>query len=92
MYVAPFGGATLFPSDSHVLTVSQGNEAKLDIFAYTESENMRPEPFKARFTPRNEKIHRLLMEEAGVAREALRKYDGETKLTMEDAAKNPAWV
>jgi len=28
----------------------------------------------------------------GVARDALRKYDGETKLTMEDAARNPAWV
>lgn len=65
---------------------------KLDIFAYTESENMRPEPFKARFIPRTEKIRKLVMEEAAVAREALRKYDGEMRLTMEDAARNPAWV
>lgn len=65
---------------------------KLDIFAYTESENMRPEPFRARFIPRTDTIRRLVLEEAGVAREALRKYDGETRLTMEDAARNPAWV
>jgi hypothetical protein len=65
---------------------------KLDIFAYTESENMRPEPFKARFIPRSEKIHQLLVHEAIAAREALRKYDGETCLTMGDAARNPAWV
>jgi cytochrome P450 len=85
--------ATPLPSDFVAsLQLSQSNEVKLDIFAYTESENMRPEPFKARFTPRNEKIHRLVMEEASVAREALRKYDGETRLTMEDAARNPAWV
>jgi len=76
----------------HVLTLRQGKEVKLDIFAYTESENMRPEPFKARFLPRSARIHRLVMEEAAVAREALRKYDGETRLTMEDAARNPAWV
>jgi hypothetical protein len=76
----------------HVLIRIQGNEVKLDIFAYTESENMRPEPFKARFIPRTERIHKLLIEEASVAREALRKYDGETSLTMEDAARNPAWV
>ena len=75
-----------------MLTLLQGNEMKLDIFAYTESENMRPEPFRTRFIPRSEKIHRLLMEEAVVARDALRKYDGETRLTMEDAARNPAWV
>lgn len=61
----------------------QGNEVKLDIFAYTDSENMRPEPFKARFTPRSEKRREILLKEAAEAREALRIYDGETKITLE---------
>ncbi|KUJ23936.1 cytochrome P450 [Mollisia scopiformis] len=62
-----------------------GNEVKLDIFAYTDCENMRPEPFRARFTPRSDKIKHAIMEEAKIAREELRVYDGETKLTLEDA-------
>ncbi|GME66493.1 Transcription factor [Neofusicoccum parvum] len=61
----------------------EGNEVKLDIFAYSDSENMRPLPFKARFTPRSEQIAELLRSEAAEARERLRKYDGETELTME---------
>ncbi|KAL1631888.1 hypothetical protein SLS56_004250 [Neofusicoccum ribis] len=61
----------------------EGNEVKLDIFAYSASENMRPLPFKARFTPRSEQIAELLRSEAAEARERLRKYDGETELTME---------
>lgn len=65
-------------------------EAKLDIFAYTESENTRPEPFKAQFIPRSDTIREIMLSEASEAREALRIYDGETKLTMEDAVSNPA--
>jgi len=68
----------------------QGKEVKLDIFAYTESENTRPEAFRARFTPRSESIRRLILEEATEAREELRIYDGETKVKMEDAINNPA--
>jgi hypothetical protein len=45
---------------------------------------MRPEPFPARFTPRSEKIGEIIRDEAERAREALRIYDGETKLTMEN--------
>lgn len=71
---------------------AQGREMKLDIFAYTRSENMRPEPFKARFIPRSESIRRLIVDEAAVAREALRVYDGETKVRMEDCVSNPAFV
>ncbi|KAK5049950.1 hypothetical protein LTR84_004069 [Exophiala bonariae] len=63
-----------------------GKEVKLDIFAYTKSENMRPEPFKARFTPRTPRIAEIIVEEARQAREALRVYDGETKLTLENVA------
>lgn len=70
----------------------QGKPVKLDIFAYTKSENTRPEAFKARFTPRSETIHRLILDEAAQARAALRVYDGETQITMEDAAPNPAFV
>ena len=46
---------------------------KLNIFAYTESENMKLEPFKARFAPRSEKIHRLVVQEAKKARERQRR-------------------
>ncbi|KAL6399474.1 uncharacterized protein AUP68_18022 [Ilyonectria robusta] len=69
---------------------NQGKETKLDIFAYTESENTRPEPFKAQFIPRSDTIREIILSEASAAREALRIYDGETKLTMEDAVSNPA--
>jgi hypothetical protein len=62
----------------------------LDIFAYTVSENTRPEPFKARFIPRSDRIREILLNEAAEAREALRIYDGETRVTMEDAVNSPA--
>lgn len=48
-------------------------------------ENTRPMPFEARFIPRSEDIRKIILEEADVAREQLRIYDGETKLTMADA-------
>ncbi|KAI4690247.1 hypothetical protein J4E81_007399 [Alternaria sp. BMP 2799] len=67
-------------------------EVHLDIFAYTDSENMRPEPFRVRFIPRSDAIKKLLLDEAAEAREALRPYDGETRVTMEDAVSNPAKV
>ena len=51
---------------------------------------MRPEPFRVRFIPRSDTIRKLLLDEAAEAREALRPYDGETRVTMEDAVNNPA--
>ena len=45
---------------------------------------MRPEPFKARFTPRAPEIRQIIEEGAAKAREALRMYDGETGLTLEN--------
>ena len=33
----------------------------------------------------------MILEEASVARDALRIYDGETEVNMEAAAKNPAF-
>lgn len=47
---------------------------------------MRPEPFKARFTPRTPRIAEIILQEAEQAREELRVYDGETKLTLADVA------
>lgn len=44
---------------------------------------MRPEPFKARFTPRTPRIAEIVLEDARRAREELRAYDGESKLTLE---------
>lgn len=69
-----------------------GNQVKLDIFAYTKSENMRPEPFKVRFVPRSERIKEVMLQEAAEAREALRFYDGETKVTVEKALESPVTV
>lgn len=63
----------------------QGEEVKLDIFAYTASENMRPEPFKARFIPRHSRVPDIIDEAARIARENLSIYDGETKLTLSNA-------
>jgi hypothetical protein len=57
---------------------------KLDIFAYTDGENTRPEPFRARFTHRSDKIREMIVEEAKIAREDLKIYDGETYLRVED--------
>lgn len=50
---------------------------------------MRPEAFKVRFIPRSESIRRLVTTEGAEAREALRPYDGETEVTMEQAFSNP---
>jgi hypothetical protein len=45
---------------------------------------MRPEPFKAQFIPRSEKIQQIILKEAEAAREELKVYDRETSLTMEN--------
>jgi len=41
-------------------------------------------PFPVRFTPRSGKIEALIKSDAQTAREALRVYDGETRLTFAD--------
>lgn len=65
----------------------QGQPVELDIFAYTESENTRPEPFKARFTPRSKETEQIILGDAEEAREALRYLDGDTKITMASVAR-----
>ncbi|GAD96793.1 cytochrome P450 [Paecilomyces variotii No. 5] len=64
-----------------------GNAVRLDIFAYTNGENIRPVPFKARFIPRSEKARETILFNAEKAREELKIFDGETKLTLADAVK-----
>lgn len=59
-----------------------GEEVKLDIFAFTESENQRPLPFKARFVPRAAGIVDLVGKEAKQAEEALAVYDGKSDLRL----------
>jgi hypothetical protein len=56
----------------------------VDIFAYTDGENMRPQPFKARFIPRNEEIRRTLEREAREAEARLSKWNGTTKVDVRD--------
>jgi len=65
----------------------QGRKVKPDIWAYTDGENTRPQPFPATFTPRSDKIGQILEEEAKQAREELRIFDGETLLRVEDFEK-----
>ena len=55
-----------------------------DIWAYTDGENTRPQPFPVKFTPRSERIREIILEEAKQAREELSIYDGETRLRVED--------
>jgi hypothetical protein len=45
----------------------------------------RPLPFNARFTPRSENIVKITREDATEARMNLRKLDGETKVTRQNA-------
>jgi hypothetical protein len=62
----------------------QGRVVEPDIFAFTDGENTRPQPFPAKFTPRSDRIKDIILDEAESAREELRIYDGETRLRFED--------
>jgi hypothetical protein len=55
---------------------------KLDTFAYTNTENSRPQPFKARFMPRSVKHKQTLLKEAAKSRDALHVFDWESKAKM----------
>ena len=67
------------------LTWLQGKKpTDVDTFAYTNGENMRPQPFEAIFEPRTPQIRELLLSEYEVSRERLRQYDGDTKVKIEN--------
>lgn len=68
----------------------KGNPVQLSAFAYNDSENIRPLPFKARFTPRSSKIEGLIRSEAREAAQRLSIYDGDTNLTLESVLANQA--
>ncbi|KAI6872120.1 cytochrome P450 [Hortaea werneckii] len=57
----------------------QGAEIPVDIFAYTDGLNMRPQPFKCRFTPRSPDIRETIEREGRQALENLAMYDGESE-------------
>ncbi|KAJ4246879.1 hypothetical protein NW762_013431 [Fusarium torreyae] len=63
---------------------ADGTEEKLDIFAFTESENMRPEPFRVRFIPRSESRKKFVLAEAKEARDFLTQFDSKSKVVMPD--------
>lgn len=44
---------------------------------------MRPEPFRVRFTPRSDRHREIILREAAIAREFLKRYDGETTVSLE---------
>ncbi|EEA27459.1 hypothetical protein PMAA_023340 [Talaromyces marneffei ATCC 18224] len=74
-----------------MLTLWIGRDPRMiinDAWVVSELLEKKSDIFSSR--PRSESIHRLVLDEAAQAREALREYDGETKITMEDAALNPA--
>ncbi|KAI1611220.1 cytochrome P450 [Exophiala viscosa] len=62
---------------------AEGREVKLDIFDYTNGENIRPQPFKVRFVPRFAGVRNIILQEAEQALSFLSKYEGETKVTMQ---------
>jgi len=45
---------------------------------------MRPQPFRARFIPRSQKIKEVFEKEAMEAEARLSRWDGETKIKVED--------
>ncbi|KIW97755.1 uncharacterized protein Z519_01339 [Cladophialophora bantiana CBS 173.52] len=59
-----------------------GNEIPVDIFAYTNGLNMRPEPFECRITPRTPEIKETIEREGKQALEELAQYDGESQYRM----------
>ncbi|KAH8819068.1 putative cytochrome P450 [Xylogone sp. PMI_703] len=61
---------------------ANGKEIPVDIFAYTNGLNMRPEPFECRITPRTPKIRETIIREGEEAMQRLSVYDGETKYRM----------
>lgn len=62
---------------------SQGKEIPVDIFAYTNGLNMRPQEFPCRFAPRSEDIRKTVLREGQQALDDLAVYDGESERVAE---------
>ncbi|KAK1835637.1 putative cytochrome P450 E-class, group I [Podospora conica] len=59
-----------------------GREREVDIFAFTNGLNMRPQPFECEIVPRGEEVKATMEREGREALEALRVYDGESEYRM----------
>ncbi|KAI9694767.1 MAG: hypothetical protein M1822_000383 [Bathelium mastoideum] len=68
---------------------SAGQEIPVDIFAYTDGLNMRPQPFAARFTPRSDEILATIEREGKEALHNLSTYEGETNYRLSTFYNNP---
>ncbi|KAF4832014.1 Cytochrome P450 monooxygenase yanC [Colletotrichum tropicale] len=62
----------------------QGNDKKLDIFAFNNSPAPRPLPFNVEFTPRSGKIEEIIRQEASRAELELWKYDISSKVILDN--------
>ena len=54
----------------------------VDINAYTNGLNMRPEPFDCRWTPRSNEIKETIEKEGKMALQELSQYEGTTEYRM----------
>lgn len=70
---------------------AQGKEVPVDIFAYTNGLNMRPEPFDCRWTPRSEEIKNTIEREGRQALQELDQYEGETQYRMSTFYQQQNW-
>ena len=61
---------------------AQGNEIAVDINAYTNGLNVRPEPFDCRWTPRSKEIQETIEREGKMALQELEKYEGTTEYRL----------
>lgn len=66
----------------------EGNEIPVDIFAYTDGLNMRPQPFQCRFTPRSPEIRAAIEREGKQALDNLSVYDRESEKITEFFRRN----
>lgn len=62
---------------------SQGQAIPVDIFAYTNGLNMRPQEFPCRWTPRSEEIKATIEREGRQALDELSVYDCESERVTE---------
>lgn len=55
------------------------------MFDYDNASTSRPKPFRVEFRPRFPGVEKIIQKEARRALKELEKYNGETKVTMENA-------
>ena len=81
----------LWAFNIHKALDAHGKEIDVDINAYTNGLNMRPEPFPARFTVRSEEIRRTVAREGQGALGELEVYRGESKYRMSTFYQQQQW-